>query len=133
IGRDVEGKSRELRGLRVVKDLGERREPGAVEADPVVVEEIGILARPRAGGAEPYRALLLVDLLDALDRPLALRDLVLHRPGRAVVEVQVVPAIALRHPDDLLAVGHVVAILLARVAVAARLVVVEERLRLLRY
>ena len=35
------------------------------------------------------------------------------RAGRAVVQIQVVPAVALRHPDDLLAVVDVLPELLA--------------------
>src|SRR6185295_13513239 len=88
-------------------------------------------ARTRARGAEPDLALLLVDLLDAADGPLPLRDLVLHRAARAVIQIKMVPAVALGHPDDFPAVRDVVAELLAGAPVAARLVVVEERLRFL--
>ena len=63
-------------------------------------------------------------LHDRANRPVAFRDLVLHLAGRAVVQVEVVPAVALRHPDDLAAVVDVAPVLLAGVA--------EERRRLLR-
>src|SRR5450759_3947385 len=100
-------------------------EAGTVEVDPVVVEEVWILAGVHAVGAEPDLPLLLVDLLDAANRPLALRDLVLDRPRGTVEQVEVVPAVAFRHPDDLAPVPGVVAELLARSAVARRLVAVS--------
>ena len=50
------------------------------------------------------------------NRPRAFRDLRLHRPGCAVVQIEVVPAVPLRHPDDFLAVVKVVPELLARIA-----------------
>ena len=102
--------------------LGQGRQPGAVEVDSVVVDEVGILARVHAARAEPDLARLLVGLDDAADDPVALRDL-RGAAGRAVIEIEVVPAVALRHPDDLLPVLDIVAVLLARIA--------EERLRLL--
>ena len=66
---------------------------------------------------------VLVDLRHAAHDPFALRDLVLHATCGAVVEIQVVPAVALRHPDDFLAL---VVDVVAELAPA-----VEERLRLL--
>ena len=101
----------------------QRREAGAVEVDAVVVQEIWILAGRHAAGAEPDLALVLVDLLDVTHHPVTLRDLVLHGAGLAVVQVQVIPAVALGHPDDFLPVRDVVAVLLPGIA--------EERRRLL--
>ena len=63
-------------------------------------------------------------LVDAAHDPLALGDLVLHPAGGAVVQIEVIPAVALGHPDDLAAgVLDVVAELAPAVV---------ERLRLLR-
>ena len=110
----------------------ERHEPAAVEADAVVVHEVRILARVHPAGAEPDLPLVFVHLLDAAHHPFAPRDLVLHLSGDAVVQIEMVPAVALRHPDHFLAVGDVVAVLLARVALASvGRAVVEEGLRLL--
>ena len=86
--------------------------------------------RCHAAGAEPQLPLLFVDLDHVAHRPRALGDLVLHRAGRAVDQVEVVPAVALRHPDDFLAVGEVVAIALAGLQRRGAAVVIEERLRL---
>src|SRR5262249_3354928 len=64
-----------------------------------------------------------VDAIDAAHDPRTLGDLILHRAAGTVVQVEVVPAVALRHPDDFAAAVHVVAISLCRVT--------EERFRLL--
>ena len=96
--------------------LGQPREAGAVEVDAVVVDEVRILLLVHPRGAEIDLARLLVHLRHAAHHPLALRDLVLHRAIRPVIEIEVVPAVALRHPDHLLAVAHVEPVLLARVA-----------------
>src|SRR5262249_30723287 len=61
--------------------------------------------------------------LNAAHDPFAFRDLILHLAGHAVEKIEMVPSVALRHPDDLPAVGQIVAVLLARIA--------EEGLRLL--
>jgi hypothetical protein len=110
--------------------LRQRGETGPVEVDAVEVKEVRVLSRVHAVRGEPDLALLLVHLFHAAHGPVALRDLVLHSTGDAVVQIQVVPAVALGHPDDLLAVGDVVAEPFAGAAARACLVVVEERLRL---
>ena len=112
---------------------GQRRQAGAVEVDPVDVEEVRILARVHAAGGEEDLLRPFVDLDHRAHDPLALRNLVLRASGGAVDQVEMVPAVALRHPDHVLAVLEVVAILLARVGeVAVGGAVVEEGLRLLR-
>jgi hypothetical protein len=103
--------------------LGQRGEAGPVEVDPVVVDEVRILPGIHAARGEPDLPLLLVDALDVADDPLALRDLLRRLAGYAVVQIQVIPPVALRHPDDFLAVGDIEAVPLAGVA--------EERLRFL--
>ena len=86
---------------------------GAVEVDAVVVLEVRILAGVHAAGAEPDLPLVFVHLDHMAHGPRALGDLRLDRAGRAVDQIQVVPAVALRHPDHFLAVGEVVAKALA--------------------
>jgi hypothetical protein len=95
--------------------LGQPGQPRAIEVDPVVVDEVRVLARVHSARAEDLPALLLIDLHHSPDDPLALRDLVLHLPGGSVHQVQVVPAVALGHPDHLFAVADVVTQLLAGV------------------
>ena len=64
--------------------LGQGDQAGAVEVDAVVVDEVRILVRVLAAGAEPDLPLLLVDPVDAADDVFALGDLVLDlaRPSR---------------------------------------------------
>src|SRR5262249_3824908 len=103
----------------------------SIEVDAVVVQEIRILAVIHAARAEPDLTPRLVDVQHRAHGPLAGGDAVLHGAGCAVDEVHVLPAVALRHPDPVLAVGDVVTVLLAGVALAAvRGPVVEEGLRL---
>jgi hypothetical protein len=44
-------------------------------------------------------ALLLVHIHNRTDWPLASGDLIFHRTGGSVIQIQVVPAIPLRHPN----------------------------------
>ncbi len=120
---DVELQVRREPDCMVRVGRGQRRQPGPVEVDPVVVHEVRVLARIHPARAEPDLPLVLVDLQDLAHDPVALRDLVLHGPGDAVVQIEVVPAVALGHPDELHAVGEVAPEFLAGVA--------EEGLRLL--
>src|SRR6185437_8908682 len=134
-GPDVEVKCAVRRpGRAVVAVLGSvRYEVRAVEVDAIVVQEIRILASVHAASGEINLTLGLVDVLDVAHDPVALGDLTLHAAGGAVVEIEMVPAVALRHPDHFAAVGDVVAELLPGVAdVVARRPVVEEGLRVLR-
>ena len=75
--------------------LRERGEAAPVEVDAVVVDEVRILPRIHAAGAEPDLPLLFVHPQDISHGPRALRDLVLHRSRAAVVEIEVVPPVAL--------------------------------------
>ncbi len=52
--------------------FGERNQVGAVEIDPIVVDEVRILARVSSAGAEPDLPLLFIDAIDAADDELAL-------------------------------------------------------------
>ena len=88
--------------------LGESRQPGSIEVDAIVVDEVRILIRVHATGREPDLPVLLVHTLDLPDHPASPGDLVLHPARGPVVEVEVPPAISLRHPDDLFPVTDVV-------------------------
>src|SRR5690348_12935298 len=84
----------------------------------------------RAASAEPDLPRSFVDALHSAHDPLAARDLILHRTGDAVVQVKMTPAVALRHPDDLSTVVHIVTIPASRIGEAAiRGAITEERLR----
>ena len=74
----------------------EKGKAGPVEIDPGEVDVIGALILMDASGAEPDLALFVVDFINAPDEPFAFRDLVLHLPLFGIVEVKVVPAVALK-------------------------------------
>lgn len=99
----------------VAVGLGERDESGAVEVDPVGVDEVRIPPRVHPAGAEVDLARGGVHLVHAPHQPRAFRDLTLHPARDAVVQVEVVPPVALGHPDDFLSVGELEAVLLRRV------------------
>ena len=90
--------------------FGESGEAGAVEVDAVVVGEVGVLAGVHTAGFEPDLAFVVVDIVDIAHHPIAPGDLVLHLAGEAVVQVEVLPAVALGGPDDFFAVVDVVAV-----------------------
>ena len=81
--------------------FGEIDQAGAVEVDAAIMDVIGVLPRMDAAGAEPDLALGVIDAVDAADDPLASGDLVLDRARFPVDQIEVVPAVALGHPDDL--------------------------------
>ena len=113
-------------------DAGQRCQAGAVEIDPVVMLEVRILAGIHAAGAEPQLAFVFIHLDHVADRPRALGDLRLHLAGGAVDQIEVIPAVALRHPDHFLAVGEVVAKALAGLERGGGTVVIEKGLGLFR-
>src|SRR6185503_1309293 len=73
----------------------------------------------RASRTKPDLTVCLIDALHTAHDPLAARDLVFHRAGRAVVKIEMRPAISFRHPDDLFTVVYVVAIPASRVGQTA--------------
>ena len=81
--------------------FGQDHQAGAVEVHPRMVDVIGVLSGTDAAGAEPDLPLGLVDAVHSADDPFAPGDRVLDRSRPAVVEVEVIPAVALRGPDDL--------------------------------
>ncbi len=80
--------------------LGENDQAAAIEIDPAIMDVIGILVGVDAAGAEPDLPRLVIDAIDAAHHPTPLGDLVFHSAGVGVVEIEMVPAVALRHPDD---------------------------------
>ena len=74
---------------------------GAVEIDSVVMDEVGILVRIPAAGAEPDLSLGLVDPVDAPHDVRTLGDRVLDCSGLRIDQVEVPPAVSLRHINQL--------------------------------
>ncbi len=118
------------RVVRVQRRIGERRETRPVEVDAVRVHEVRVLARVHAARGEVDLPLRRVHPVDAAHEPRALRDLLLHLARHAVVEVQVIPPVPLRHPDDLLSVGQIEPVLLGRVLEKGRHLLVDDGARL---
>ena len=91
---------RVLDGVAAVA-LGESDQPRPIKIDAVVMNEIGILARHFAAGAEPDLPVVGIDAVDPAHDIFALGDLVLDRTGAGVDQVKVPPAVALRNVEDL--------------------------------
>src|SRR3954454_8099649 len=110
--------------------VSERDHSAAVEIDAIPVRQVRVLAGVHPARGERDLALFLVHLLDVADHPRALRDLGFHAPGRAVVQVKMVPAVALGGPDDLLPVGNVDPALLLAVVDEGGALFGDQRARL---
>ena len=87
---------RELRGVGAVA-VGQLPESRSIQPDAAQVEMVGVLVLVASPRPEPHR--VLVDVLDLAHNPVALGQLAAHLAGATVVAVQVVPAVALRHPE----------------------------------
>src|SRR5262249_22597597 len=105
----------------------------AIEIDAVLMYEVRIFARVHTTRGEPDVTALLIHFVHRAHHPGALGDLILHAAGDAVVEVKVLPSVALAGPNDLAAVADIEADVLARIARVRdeRTVVDERRLALL--
>ena len=75
--------------------FSQRYESAAVEVDPIVMDEVWVLAGVHAARLEPNLTLLFVHFIDRADNPVAFGDLVLHLARRTIVEVEVIPTVAL--------------------------------------
>src|SRR6266508_1380077 len=73
-----------------------------------MVDEVRVLSGPNAAGPEPHLALDRVHPFHAADHPLSPGHLVLYLPCLQIIQVQVVPAVALRHPEHFPSVVQVV-------------------------
>src|SRR6185369_4137825 len=65
------------------------------------VDVVRVLRRINAAGAEPDLTFLDINAVDATDEPIAFGDLIFHRAGGLINQIEMVPAIAFRHPNDL--------------------------------
>src|SRR5262245_37370831 len=86
------------------------------------MDEVWVMAGIHAAGLEPDLALLFVYLVDGADYPGAFGDLILDGSGDSIEKVEMIPSVALRHPDDLATVIQVGTVFFARIT--------EEGLRL---
>src|SRR5579883_2870641 len=84
--------------------VGERCQAGAIKVNAIGMHVIRIFTRFHTARLEPDEPLLNIDVIDIAHDPVALRDLVLYPGSRAVVEVEMLPSVTLRTPDDFLAV-----------------------------
>ena len=86
----------------------EANESGPVEIDAAVMDVVGVLLRIHAAGAEPDLLLFGIDAVHPAHHPFSPGDLVDQFSARGVEEIEVIPAVSLRHPDDLTTVIEVV-------------------------
>src|SRR4030095_2155283 len=92
--------------------------------------EVRILTRVHAAGLEPYLSLLLVHLVDRANEPIAPGNLVFDLACRAVIQIEMTPSVALRRPNNLLAVGEIAPVSGSGLSeIAAKWAIGEERLR----
>src|SRR5690242_593217 len=99
----------------VAVPFGQNREACAVQAYAAVMDVVGILTGPNPACAEPDLTRLRIDAVDASDHPRSAGDLGFDLAGPGVIEVKVIPAVALGHPDDLARIVEQLEIELARV------------------
>ena len=96
---------RELRRVRAIARR-QHRQPGAVKVHPAALLEIGVLSRHNPARREPDLAVRMIHPLNRTHHPFALRDLVFHRPGFGIIEIQMIPPVAFGHPDELTGFIH---------------------------
>ena len=75
--------------------FGQGRQSAAVEVDPIVLDEVWVFAWIHAARLKPDLSLHFVHFIDGADDPVALSDLVLQFPRHTVVQIEMVPAVAL--------------------------------------
>src|SRR5258707_294926 len=80
---------------------GECDQPTPVEIYTIEMDEVRILIRILAAGAEPDLAILFIDAVDASNDILTLRNLVLDLPFLRVDQIQVTPPVPLRGINEL--------------------------------
>ncbi len=80
---------------------GQFHQARSVEVDAAVVDVIGILLGMNSPGLEPDLTLGRVYAVDLPHDPRALGDLVLQLSAAEIVQIQMVPPVAFRHPDHL--------------------------------
>src|SRR5262245_7496742 len=81
--------------------------------------KIGVFTGIHAACPEPDLAFNFINFINSPDNPITLRDLIFDLARGAVIKVKMTPAIAFRHPDDLLAVAHIITILAATFSLIA--------------
>src|SRR2546427_8290178 len=84
---------RELDGVVAVA-LGKGDEAGPIQVNTVVMDEVGVLVRVFAAGAEPHLAVFFIDAVDAANNELAFGDLVFDSADFRIDKVEMAPAVA---------------------------------------
>jgi len=112
--------------LGAVAAVGERFAAGAFQVDAVQVGVVRVLVGDDSESCDPDSTCGSVDALDLADQPVALGDLVFQGAVDQVVEVEVVPAVALAGPDELLRVLEDFAVVLVAVVDKGVAALVDE-------
>src|SRR5947209_13750223 len=63
---------------------------------------VRVLTGANSSGAEPDLPLFFVHLIDATHHPITFGNLVFHFTSLSIVKIKMVPAVSLRHPDNLM-------------------------------
>lgn len=89
--------------------LRKPKQARSIEVNASVMDMIWILVRVHSTGLEVDLACGHLYSINASDDPRASRDLVKHLASAAIVSIQMVPAIALRHPHNFIRLAHMFA------------------------
>ena len=108
--------------------FSQHHQSGAVEVHAAVVDVIRVLSGADATGPEPNLPRLSIHLVHPAHSPRASCDLILHLARGGVVEPEMIPAIALGHPDQLAGLVEPMQKLFAAVAEKSRALLVHHRL-----
>src|SRR5690625_2744661 len=69
-----------------------------------MMDKIGVLILIIPSRTEPDLPVIPIDMVYISHHPFASCNLILYRPAAGVIEIEVPPAIALRHPDDFITI-----------------------------
>src|ERR1051326_1256731 len=90
--------------------VGKCHQTTAVEVNTVVVSKVRILPRIHSSRLKPDLAFGVIHFIHKSHDPFALSDLVLYLTGDSVVQIEVLPTIPLRSPNDLFTIVHVITV-----------------------
>ena len=107
--------------------FGENGEVGAIEIGAAYLNIVGVLVWHDAADVKPYLPFIAIDPLDTANHPVSFGDLILHLAGEGIVEIEMIPAVALRHPDNFVGVVEIFDELFAGVIDKGFAVFVDDR------
>ena len=100
-GRQVSTVGGVANGVRAIS-FREDDQPGAVKANSAGMQIVRVLLRVNPAGLKPNDALFFIDKIHLANHPLALGDFVFHLTCSSIKQIQMIPAVSLRHPNHFL-------------------------------